>query len=821
MNKPSIWAGILLLSLNTVCSAATAVADRLNAADTGDQVYTISALNATNDGQQRVTDTWTGAVSTLWETPENWSLSAIPASTQDVVIPTGLSNYPVLASTQSCNSLSIQTSAHLTIGSGSLSVTINVNCFGTLHMNSSSGHLTVLKDLIFENQGSIDIPVNALITISSDLILNSGSLVNMASGTISFVGSEVSTIATYTPSSIYIVKCEKPYGYEVNLNYYSTASLTITTLNVLNNNIFRNYYSGTTYLKGQLVVNAGGLMQMPYGTFVFSGPGSTTIYILGELSYFNHVIFDKTSNYTMSLLANFHTHGNLTINSGKFSPGVRFVFVGGNWVNNVGPSAFEEGTSIVTFDGSGNQTTTSEVFYDLTLNKSAGTFSIPAGANVTCHNYNWTAGSLAVTGGSFTASDLTDNGIVGNVSVPAGTLELHQDSAQAMNINGTLNISGGDLHLYGGNGDCQIAGTSVTSFTMSNGSLEMHDAGIRFMTNFALTSNISGGSIRSHRNFTNSRADLHPSGGTIELTGETTASISTVSQLYNVLINKAFEASIPQPVAHLASDLNCAGNLTVQSGKLDLDTFDLTCTGNVTVNSGLMINAGCILSLSNGSNLSVASGGVLSLSGSVASNVLLTRNGTSGYYSFNVSNGGTISAVYSVFEYMAANGVNVQTGAIVDAVNSFRNCTFREGQSGGTLLTLDSSQILSLEGLIFPQNTWGGIASVTKNLDQGQVVMIGYAGEFAGAAGEQDAFGRVHWLQEGLPEPTELQITENLSTHAMQLTWTYPYSFVSFNIYRAPNPQSAYVLAGSAVQTNWNGSQANPSGFFRVSAKLP
>lgn len=48
---------------------------------------------------------WTGSVSTAWETPENWSCNSIPDETTDVVLPLGLTNYPVVSSAAVCRKL--------------------------------------------------------------------------------------------------------------------------------------------------------------------------------------------------------------------------------------------------------------------------------------------------------------------------------------------------------------------------------------------------------------------------------------------------------------------------------------------------------------------------------------------------------------------------------------------------------------------------------------------------------------------------------------------------------------------------------------------
>jgi len=48
---------------------------------------------------------WTGAISTAWENPGNWSCNSIPDATTDVTLPSGLTNYPVVSSQAICRKL--------------------------------------------------------------------------------------------------------------------------------------------------------------------------------------------------------------------------------------------------------------------------------------------------------------------------------------------------------------------------------------------------------------------------------------------------------------------------------------------------------------------------------------------------------------------------------------------------------------------------------------------------------------------------------------------------------------------------------------------
>jgi hypothetical protein len=85
-------------------------------------------------------------------------------------------------------------------------------------------------------------------------------------------------------------------------------------------------------------------------------------------------------------------------------------------------------------------------------------------------------------------------------------------------------------------------------------------------------------------------------------------------------------------------------------------------------------------------SLTVNNGGLLELNGTITDQPKISRI-SSGNYAFNIESGGTIAAEYALFEHMNTNGINLKPGAIVDHSKAFHNSTFRNGQSGGRLLT--------------------------------------------------------------------------------------------------------------------------------------
>jgi hypothetical protein len=61
---------------------------------------------------------WTGAVSTAWETPANWSCGIVPDANTDIYILQGKPNYPLLNSNRSVRSIRQQNGTMVEVASG-------------------------------------------------------------------------------------------------------------------------------------------------------------------------------------------------------------------------------------------------------------------------------------------------------------------------------------------------------------------------------------------------------------------------------------------------------------------------------------------------------------------------------------------------------------------------------------------------------------------------------------------------------------------------------------------------------------------------------
>lgn len=112
--------------------------------------YRVRAVNVTGESNNSntiqvttysgsSTTTWTGSVSTNWNTSGNWS-DGIPSSVTSATIP-AVTNQPVVSGTFSCNNLTLEPAAQLTVNSGS-SLTVNGNL---LMQANSSGEASILE----------------------------------------------------------------------------------------------------------------------------------------------------------------------------------------------------------------------------------------------------------------------------------------------------------------------------------------------------------------------------------------------------------------------------------------------------------------------------------------------------------------------------------------------------------------------------------------------------------------------------------------------------------------------------------------------------
>ncbi|MBW6514228.1 MAG: hypothetical protein K0B87_05675 [Candidatus Syntrophosphaera sp.] len=496
------------------------------------------------------------------------------------------------------------------------------------------------------------------------------------------------------------------------------------------------------------------------------------------------------------------------------------------------------------------------------LNSSSDGYLSFYGTNVsTIESYTGGGRLRCYTQSQVTVSDLTQNGLYGTYVVNMAVLDIHQDSASYIDLNGSVYLlNAGVINLWGGMDDCWIGYNGNVTFQMSSGQFNVKDRGIYIGTSNDVSFDISGGSIRANGCWHDNRGNFQPTGGMVELTGsaDTYLTQHPNSWFWNLQINKSSSREEKGPefitrrdgsvipivrannltlnactvkdgltvaaanVVTLAGTLTSlnAGLINIINGTLDVNEQTVISTGNVQMLGVLKLGAGSSLRLANGKSLTVYTGGTLETIGTAAQAATITRH-VSGNYALNLESNGTISAAHTIFEYMDGSGVNIKDGAFVHTTNRLNNCTFRNGASGGRLLTINNAQNFTIDGAYFPTNTWGGAYNVSKTANQGSVMFAGWSGPFGGPAFEQDSHNLIWWEGTGVPPIADLAISYIPATNRIQLDWSYPLMTTGFKIYRSTAPDGAFTLVGTTTSNTWSQIVPGDIYFYRVTAVVP
>jgi hypothetical protein len=237
------------------------------------------------------------------------------------------------------------------------------------------------------------------------------------------------------------------------------------------------------------------------------------------------------------------------------------------------------------------------------------------GQTVTCEVYNWVSGGIDVfSGATFNALDLAQQGLKGGFWVnPDAVINLYQDNAQWVDLDGELNYNGGGtINVYGGSGNSWWAFASDATINMNGGVLDFKTAGITINnSSYDLNFYVTGGVIRSAGGYNSNRVDFQPVAGTFEFYGSSDRFLnqSNGSTLYNVKIDKEAEAAAAfdgelidkrsgevltdgsrANNISLSSDIEITNNLHITSGSLTLNGRALTVSGHTYVDGTLNMN---------------------------------------------------------------------------------------------------------------------------------------------------------------------------------------------------------------------------------------
>ncbi len=517
----------------------------------------------------------------------------------------------------------------------------------------------------------------------------------------------------------------KTLNVERKMNVYGTLNMTHENdlLNIgqnftdwlwFNEGSTANMTHGTIYCKGWVVPGTGSQFDLGINnTIYFTGTSGGGMSSYEPTASYGNIVFAKNSEhigyFDGSATQPAHVKGSFTVASGN--------------------TLFMQNNSL-TIDGTCDWDPTSYVYLAYDVSKEA--------------EGNFFTGDQTLPDPKTTGYLELNSGfdLKGFLDVANGNVLL--TDAFGIANTGILNINGGSFINNRPYSDLwtNIYGT----LNMTDGLFELTYNHPQFYSSAA--TNISGGIIRTGGAFSAAEAPVfQPSGGTVEITGNQPAGAIYCfgdNFFHNLIINRSglFSAFMHgEPV-------NIQNNFVVDNGLFRTGTSAVSVSGNTTINADgkLVIPVGSSLLIAGSKSLTVNNSGILDVSGA-AGNAAVITGISKAHYAFNVESGGTIGAEYGIFENMDVNGINIKPGALVEHARAFTNCTFRNGQGGGSLLTINNDQVFSVHHAEFPENTWGGLYNVSKTENSGQVEFKHYTGGFAGSEFENDIYGRIDWFE--------------------------------------------------------------------------
>ncbi len=446
------------------------------------------------------------------------------------------------------------------------------------------------------------------------------------------------------------------------------------------------------------------------------------------------------------------------------------------------------GTGTQSIDDEGGATVT---VYDLTVNKSSGTFSSNSSLTIS-NDLTVTAGTVAVSSHNYTVGGATD--VDGTLTVSTGTLDA----------NGSFDATGGTV-TFSGAGRLQLGGavTSLGTFT-ANASTVVYDdslanrtmanvtyhhlevssstrtvsAGASLTVTGSLTVNSGTFAIGTNTITVTGATDLNSfttlstglldangpfdaTGGAMTFTGAGrlqlgdavtslgtfTPSTGTVEyddqssgQTVLAVNYRNLEIDTNTQVALTGGNVTVTDDLTIVSGELEVDDGDtLRVDDDVTVTGTLDLEPGSTLLLAAATALTVTGTFEAIAVGTDLALITSSDTATPGRYSFSISAGGVISASQAYFRYMNSNGIQITDNGSVQALSLFDHIFFDNGATGGTLLSVtNNDDAVTLTELSFTDTSSDLTYNVATTSATATITIDMYSGDFGGPTNEND-----------------------------------------------------------------------------------
>lgn len=564
---------------------------------------------------------WTGAASNYWGDYRNWDNLAVPDATVDVIIPTGVPNYPVVDYLpQSCNNLIINAGASLTIHDEQLAVSGNLNNYGLLAMDDPLSNLTIGQNMIWWPGSSANASLG-FITIGGNW--------NFMDGTTAQLGAGNTT--TFNGGGDQYITCDDADA-ELGSLVCSKTSSTLRATTIL---------TDTVRVSGNLTVNATNTFNVETGNLIVDGildikntahmevvigtslTNNSTFGLNGSLivdgDAFIHNNFSVNNTGELSVTGNFildnstlwnGVDGILNINNGGlfevnsslgFGPTAIVNITDGNInISNsfqaIYPNSFEQTGGVIEFFGPETSTINcigNNYFNNMVINKNPGVLTYLLGYDIVIKN------DFTINSGVFRASD----GVTSFNMEVGGNWTNYVGEAGFLEEQGTVTFNGdGNIQYVSSEtfynvqqdyvapgSNLQFMGTTTVQNNMTlnyrtwindnctiNGNLDISNPASKFSANLGATGTISN----------------LLQGGTMTINGGTiTVDDLAENGIYGTINIISGELNYSQDVSSFV-DLNC--DLTMSGGTFNVNSTNdnslWTFDGNasVTMSDGIL-----------------------------------------------------------------------------------------------------------------------------------------------------------------------------------------------------------------------------------------
>jgi hypothetical protein len=325
----------------------------------------------------------------------------------------------------------------------------------------------------------------------------------------------------------------------------------------------------------------------------------------------------------------------------------------------------------------------------------------------------------------------------GTVNLTNGTVTFNGTGSKTIN-NGTGTFKNVTINNAGLNASLGANTTMNGDLTITAGSLDVSGSF------YAL--NVKG-------NWINNGTFNARTGSTATVTLSSTAAALTLNPGTSSFNHLTINAGVSSVYTLTTNDLSVAGQTTITSGELNLNSLTFNAGDNagtdpVSITGTLNVNQNANLKLGTGASVTVNSGGTIKILGTSGNIATVTKQASGSTYGFTVSSGATIHAQYYLFEYMNAAGITVNAGATINTTNNFSNGTFSNGFAGGKFLVLlNNFTSYTANGVAFNS---GPSYSVSRVSGSGDITFNDPTGPLANYLYEQDdaspTTGLVRWV---------------------------------------------------------------------------